>query len=889
MLFCALVALPASAQVGVGTLIVAVEPPAGQSADGAVFEATSTAADAPVRSAVVEPGSTTAVLTVGAGRHDVRVTLGPLREARATLDVAPGSVTRLTARLTPADSMAIPRLSVTDRHGVAHQFVFGQQALENLPTSGTVGSLLETAHPFVITDRMDTGGLWSNTSPKVGGYGSSWSQVSYLVDGLDVSDPVERGTPILFPDLGPLQGVQVDGVAMTADVAGPGLAISMVPRRAGSAWKGSAQGAFVPTSWQGDPGAVVSSARFDRWADGGGTFGGPLSPSAGLVASARVTSGRRTERDDPMVLENDLQSAYVHLFTTPRPGDQLRVMGSANGATRPYAARARFADRDLDERTSAAVLTSTWERARGARLWSLGAGYRRAATDARVDASAAGGAIERLIDGPALALAETAPTSRQAWDLSASLMPHARQWGGRAHVLSLGASLSGSSASSRAVAQPRFAEFVDGLPARVWDVQAISGDSSWSALSAGAFASDRLLLGSHVTVNAGLRFDYDRGSASGADNTIQWANLSPRASVRWSPTADGRFAITTGYAWYRQRLPLSYFAVGDPAGMRGTMYRWDDVNGDRRFTSPELQAVATVGAGGAQGAIDPDLVRPSTAEFLLHVEHRLFGWRWHFTGIDRRERDNVGLVNTGLTAQDYAVSFVTDPGIDILGNAGYEQVPVYSRHAASFGRDRYLLTNPAMPAGRFQSAEIGFGRSGDGWYYSFEGMAYRGEGIGGSLGFRPEENDQGVLGESFTSPNAGTFSRGRLFFDRAFVIKTSGSYRAPGGVNTGFVARYQDGQPFSRLLVATGLGQGTDLVQVYPRGGQRFTFTISLDARVEKTFVTGKSRVGLTLDVFNLLDNRNEVEEDIVTGPAFRTETLWQPARAFRVGARIAF
>lgn len=883
------VAPSASAQVGMGTLVVSVEPPDGQPADGAVVEATSSRGDAPARSTVVAPGGTVAVLVVSAGPQEVRVTLGTLREARATLDVAPGSIVRMRARLAPADSMAAPRLSVGDRYGAAYQWTFGEFAVEALPTSGTVGSLLETAHPFVITDRMDTGGLWSAVSPRIGGYGSSWSQVSYLVDGLDVSDPVERGTPILFPDLGMLQGVEVDGVAMTSDLAGPGLAISLVPRRPGGQWTGQAQGAFVPTAWQAAPGAVPSSARFDRWADGSALVGGPLSPRTSLVASARVTSGRRTERDDPTVLTNDLQSGYAHFFATPGAGEQVRVMASANGTTRPYTARARFADRDLDERTTAVVVTSTWERARAARLWSVAAGYRRAASDADVDPAAAGGTVERLLDGPALALAEWTPTSRQAWDVSTSLLPHARRWGGRTHVLSFGASIGGSSAASRAVAQPRFAELVDGLPARVWDVQSVAGGSSWSALSAGAFASDRVLLGAHVTLNAGLRFDHDRGSASGGGNTVRWTNLSPRASVRWSPTADGRFAITTGYSWYRQRLPLSYFAVGDPAGTRGTMFRWDDVNRDRRFTSSELLPVGAVGSGGAQGAIDPDLARPTTGEFLLHLEHVLFGWRWHFTGIDRREHDGVGLVNTGLTAQDYAVTFVTDPGIDIAGNAGYTQVPVYSRLPGNAGRDRYLLTNSAGPAGRFQSAEIGFGRSGDGWYYSFEGMAYRGEGTGGNLGFRPEENDQGVIGETFASPNAGTFARGRLFFDRAFVIKTSGAYRAPGNVTTGFVARYQDGQPFSRVLVATGLGQGADLVQVYPRGGQRFTFTISLDARVEKTFTVGRRRVGLMLDAFNLLNNSKEVEEDIVTGPAFRTETLWQPARAFRVGLRVSY
>lgn len=885
----AFVASPASAQVGLGTLVVSVEPPDGQRADGAVVEATSTGADAPARSAVVAPGGTVAVLVVAPGPQEVRVTLGTLREARATLDVAPGSVMRLTARLAPADSMAGSRLSVTDRYGVAYQWVFGSLAVGALPNSGTVGALLETAHPFVITDRMDTGGLWSVVSQRVGGYGSSSSQVSYLVDGLDVSDPIERGTPMLFPDLGTLQGVEVDGVAMTSDQAGPGLAISLVPRRPGVSWGGSAQAVFVPGAWQAEPGPVPSSARFDRWVDGGAQASGPLSGRVGLFASTRVTSGRRTERDDPTLLRNDLQSAYAHLFATPRGGDQLRLLGAVNGTTRPYTARARFADRDIDERSTSVVVTSTWERARAARLWSVAAGYRRSAADARVGAAATGGAIERLLDGPALALGEWTPTARQAWDVSTSLLPHARQWGGRTHVLSVGATLGGSSAASRAVAQPRFAEFVNGLPARVWDVQSIGAGSSWSALSAGAFASDRVLLGSHVTLNAGLRFDYDRGSASGGDNTVQWANLSPRLSVRWSPTADGRFAITTGYSWYRQRLPLNYFAVGDPAGTRGTMFRWQDANGDRQFTPAELLPVAVIGSGGAQSTIDPDLARPTTGEFLLHLEHVLFGWRWHFTGIDRREREGVGLVNTGLSQQDYAVSFVTDPGIDIAGNAGYTQVPIYSRLPSSFGRDRYLLTNPAGPSGRFQSAEIGFGRAGDGWYYSFEGMAYRGEGTGGSLGFRPEENDQGVIGETFVSPNAGTFSRGRLVFDRAFVIKTSGAYRAPGGVTTGFVARYQDGQPFSRLLLATNLGQGIDLVQVYPRGGQRFTFTISLDARVEKTFSVGRRRVGLMLDGFNLLDTRNEVEEDVVTGPAFRTETLVQPARAFRVGVRVTF
>ena len=34
--------------------------------------------------------------------------------------------------------------------------------------------------------------------------------------------------------------------------------------------------------------------------------------------------------------------------------------------------------------------------------------------------------------------------------------------------------------------------------------------------------------------------------------------------------------------------------------------------------------------------------------------------------------------------------------------------------------------------------------------------AHRSSGTGGNRGFRPDENDQGVLGEVFSDPNAAT-------------------------------------------------------------------------------------------------------------------------------------
>jgi len=406
--------------------------------------------------------------------------------------------------------------------------------------------------------------------------------------------------------------------------------------------------------------------------------------------------------------------------------------------------------------------------------------------------------------------------------------------------------------------------------------------------------SDRIFLADTLTLSAALRLDLDRGSADGAPSGIGWANVSPRAALQWRPGASDAFVISTGYGWYRHRLPLGYFAVGDPAGPSGVMYRWDDANGDGAFASPELTAVAAVGlccTEAGPSRIADDLARPTTRAFHIGFEHRLGSWRWGITGLDRREDDIVVLLNTGVTLDDYTVSYVEDPGVDIAGLQGFNTLPIYNRLPASFGRDQYVLANAPGEPTRHQAFEVTLARDlGDRWYFRFGGTAYRTEGVGAYLGYRADENDQGLIGDAYTMPNAGTSARGRLFYDRAFVMKVLGAYAPPGPFRAAAVARYQDGQPFSRVLIADGLNQGPELIQAYPRGGQRFTFTATLDARAELRWPLGAARtLGVSLDVFNLLNMDNEVEEDIVTGPAFRAITAVQPPRVVRLGVRLTF
>jgi hypothetical protein len=226
----------------------------------------------------------------------------------------------------------------------------------------------------------------------------------------------------------------------------------------------------------------------------------------------------------------------------------------------------------------------------------------------------------------------------------------------------------------------------------------------------------------------------------------------------------------------------------------------------------------------------------------------------------------------------------------MLGTDDDHLLPVFSRLPASFGTDSYVLQNVDQNSARDHGLDLVLERSFDGrWGMLIGATAHKSEGIGGNRGFRPDENDHGVIGEVFSEPNAATFAVGRLFFERGYVIKWSAIYQLPYGLRGGTAARYQDGQHFSRVVIAPDVQQGVDFIPALPRGRTRFTYTFTLDTRLEKQLRVGGRQASLILEVFNLLNTNNEVEENQVSGPAFRASTAVQPPRSVRLGFRFGF
>ena len=266
----------------------------------------------------------------------------------------------------------------------------------------------------------------------------------------------------------------------------------------------------------------------------------------------------------------------------------------------------------------------------------------------------------------------------------------------------------------------------------------------------------------------------------------------------------------------------------------------------------------------------------------------------------KETRHLFDLVDVGAPLSSYSLFTVTDgrPASD----GGDVQLPIYSRLPQTFGADRYLLTtrvgdDTARGAAVVLTSEANLKRL----TLMLNATASITDGPAENRGFHANENNLGALGELSIDPNAATSARGRLFYDRAFTLKLSGVYRFGGGITLGVIARYQDGQPFSRVTLIPGptlpnqtLGsqrpnQGSEFVRAYPAGDTRFMYTGTLDVRLQKQMTFGRTALDLFVDAYNLPNMGNEVEERVVTGPGFRDITANQPPLAVHIGARIHF
>ncbi len=760
--------------------------------------------------------------------------------------------------------------------------VFDAAALAALPSAREPWSLLRTAEAVVTADRIEGGGLWTGAPALVGVHGAPWTETTWRLGAVEVTDPDRGGTPLLFVPAEALAAITLETALLPVDAPAAGPRVTLAPRRPEEAWRGGLSVHTTPSGLAGSgDGVAPPIASLRSWDDFALFAGGPAGSRVGLFAAVRATRSERLERDSPERLRSRAYALFTHGVFRPSARDEWRVLAAGNAASRPFAGRARLVDRTAREDARALHLQAAFERRAPSADWRVAAAY----TDADETPPSVGdgvAAIERLRDGPVGELYASRRRVRRA-DLNASAAPAWLRFGGRNEVR-LGIALERSSAAwdpAGAASTGLTAERVGPLAARVWDFT--SGPSDAHATHAAVFAEDRLAIARALQVEGGLRLATWRGSGAGR---IGWTTVSARGAVRWRPV--DAVALFAGAERAHPRLPLRALQWGGATAAQGRVFRWDD-DGDAVYEPGEQgPLVALVGPGGAHASIDDGLRSPRTEGIVAGIDLRpAEGWWIRFAGVRRRAKGLVESVNTGVTLADYDVTFVDDPAVDVVGPSDDRPLPVHARRPDSFGLDRYLLTNVPGHDVLHEGVELTVEkRVTSSLLLRAGGTASRSTGAGGNRGYGVLENDPGVIGEVFDDPAADLFRRGRLFFDRAYTLKIAALWR-PRGWSLGTVANYQDGQPFARVVLVPGLPQGAEAVPAIRRGDHRFTFTLTVDARVERSFRAGPGRVAVIAEAFNLLDMRNEVEEDVAFGPSFRRVTAIQPPRAVRFGIRL--
>ncbi|HWF85337.1 MAG TPA: TonB-dependent receptor [Vicinamibacterales bacterium] len=767
-------------------------------------------------------------------------------------------------------------------------------ALTDLPSSSDLYSLLETMQADLISDRMDTGGLGMGQPPRIGAHGSTWTQTQFRIGDIGVTDPSGSGTPLFMPGVLEWDHVNVQTGLMPVDVNAPGLAITLTPRRPAAAWTRSVEGFFAPPGLQA--GRTVSTPpaieHIDGWQDGSLLLSGPVIPGRlGVVFAANVGQSSRFERTDLTPLDSSIVSGFAHIVFTPNARDEIRIVASGQRTAYPYVHHVAFAQPESSEHDLSALGQVTWERkAADALSWRIFAGW--AARQQRPQLTLTTSIVtDRLQQGPIDQLLSPGDGTQQSGTLGAHLTPRPFEALGFHHVPTVGATATLGRVSSLPSFTGQVGELVNGEPARVWRFTDPGVQSQWHSTTLAAYAADHVQLLPRVAADVGLRFESVTGAATGSTSSVSWQDLFPRASVRWDITQMLGLSAFAGYGRYGYELPLNWLAYGDPNAPTGSVYRWTGATSASMIRPSDVGAlIARVGPGTGGNptfsAIDPALERPHMDEVTFGFESRPRARTvMRLTATARRERQMVGVVDVGVPDSTYTVSYVTDPGY----NNTIQQLPVYNRSPATFGADRYLLTNPANDQATYVGVDITGQTQTDRLFFLFGATAGRSEGLSANRGFQADENDYGVIGEVFTDPNARTYAEGRNFTERGYTIKTSAVYALPDDFHIGVTARYQDGEHFTRDVIAENLNQGPEAIRSFRNGRARFTFTMTVDGRLRKGFTVGGYTFDGILDVYNIFNQNIQVEEFDVTGPNWRVPTALQPPRVIHVGLRFHF
>lgn len=794
-----------------------------------------------------------------------------------------------------------------------HQTIINHNQLNRFPSAHNIWSVIENQDLSATTNRIDTAGLWSGIPALFSARGGcSWTQNTYLLNGMDVTDPYQTGKPLFYPDFFSLNSYRMVNAGNPPYAMSPGGYFDLSTRNGGERFQGGVSTFYTHHSLQStnitpdlEQEGLLESHGFDYFNEGNFHFSGPVIPEKLYVFSSVTAFGLARNLADYSDMDKSSLISGLLSLKYKFPESSLLFLWTGQNISHPSygAERNTPFSSTLDRRELYNVFQVIWDtRIHNDHYISLGASFSSGDVKSDFQETATEPYSTGIFRSPPAGAAPSAyDNSRKNFTVLLKGESLFTNIFNSKHKLQYGFQFQNNSSSS----QKEIRDNIHLLFFGEEPLQVIKYNSPVqhreSSRNLNLYLQDTLSLSNFFSVYLGFNFAYSQGwipiqdgQEISSENRIDWLNFSPRIGIIIPLNKAKTSALKFSFARYFYKLQLNYLSYGNPDTLAGLVYEWDDSNQDKQY-QPGESGILIQRQGSYFASIDPDLKRPFTDEIIISYS-LTFGSDWYFYlgGFHRTTYNLIHRLNTGVSFDNYHPLYYSDIGDDRIPFS-YDDLlfTIYEQDKKSLGQDYYLLTN--MDSNTRTTSYFGLDlnlikKFGPRFTFFLSLTATQAAGHT-NPGNTEWENDDGIVGVLFDNLNNLINAEGRVRFDRAYTGRLGLNYQAPFGIRISGIIKYYDGQPFSRKIIITGLNQGPFYIQAHPRGISRYEYNKTVDIRLEKIITIGKSRLRIIFDGFNILNRHWATEENEWTGPDFplRYATEIQYPRIFRLGLAYDF
>lgn len=700
-----------------------------------------------------------------------------------------------------------------------------------------------------------------------------------LLDGVDTRDP-EGGSAWTFFNFNIIDEIQVSGVGAPAEYgAFTGAVVNSITKSGGNRFAGLFEAYYTQDGLGSNNisdeviaqnGSLAQPAKVTELLDLTAQLSGPLVQDKLFFFASAQRYKRTTDPAGPVTVRDEVSPRFnAKLNWQPGPNDTFIGTFQAddyNIIGRIPASLTYVATDEITNREDAPELVwgAQWRHLFGSRTFSE---IKYTGWTGYFD-------LNPEVNAPGHLDVSGEPTVSQGWfayydrgrhQVNATVSHYAEGFG--RHDLKFGVEVERSKVRSRYgyVGDIFYYDYAGVYPTGQYYAYNYGYDVQGRNQRESVFAQDSWKPTERLTINAGARLDFVRGTSPVLDQKLyDTKNLAPRLGFAYDVTGDGRTVLKGSYSQYYEGAFFLTYAAATP-GIEDFVFYAYDPGGEK--CGPAGNCFTEISRSVTPiYRVDPDIKHPRVDEFSAGFERALTrDLRFSVTGILREDKNLQGSLSPSSRWAR----------IDLPNGLAGGTVPAYTWVNRSASETDLVLTNPdgfayldvngnvlgtARAERKYKALIFGLDkRLSNNWQARVTYVLSKTEGSQDNDGF--DSYGKNTLYESASRALVNRY--GRLTNDRTHELKVLASYQIPRiDVNVSTYFRVLSGRTFTPFqqfrsseinFVAASSGRR---VLLEPLGSRRNPTQTLASLRVEKNFkLAGDNRLGFFADVTNLFNS----------------------------------